>query len=220
VPDLFDAYVKILHPAYAEEATCDGPVSRPVKWTKLSAWSRKPLNSSTCIDDLLSRADGLVWEERGSRPRQGRLDPEYLTRLAEILSRDTKTPQDLWLLVWAGYGSLKALRDEEVELQINSSWRGTGRSYLLFHGSIDDICALGGGVKGQGAGVPPSGDFPNFWWPGDRSWFVTTDIDSFSTYVGGSASLVERLSGDDLLETATASLDDLYDPCSDDQRSG
>ncbi|GGS94293.1 hypothetical protein GCM10010206_66210 [Streptomyces cinerochromogenes] len=41
---------------------------------------------------------------------------------------------------------------------------------------------------------------PEFWWPQDRSWVVTTDYDLLSTYVGCSAKTAERLLGDDELE--------------------
>ena len=36
----------------------------------------------------------------------------------------------------------------------------------------------------------------NLWWPEDRAWCVTTDIDFAWTYVGGDRSLIEELIGD------------------------
>ncbi|MFH8411247.1 hypothetical protein ACH4FX_41755 [Streptomyces sp. NPDC018019] len=42
---------------------------------------------------------------------------------------------------------------------------------------------------------------PEFWWPQDRSWVVTTDYDLLSTYVGCSAETAELLLDDDELET-------------------
>jgi hypothetical protein len=42
---------------------------------------------------------------------------------------------------------------------------------------------------------------PEFWWPQDRTWAVTTDFDLLSTYVGCSARTAELLLGDDELET-------------------
>jgi hypothetical protein len=35
------------------------------------------------------------------------------------------------------------------------------------------------------------GRAPSFWWPGDRAWFVSTDIDFPCTYVGGTRRLFE-----------------------------
>ncbi|CAL9551859.1 hypothetical protein SUDANB6_04477 [Streptomyces sp. enrichment culture] len=42
---------------------------------------------------------------------------------------------------------------------------------------------------------------PEFWWPQDRGWVVTTDYDLLSTYVGCSAGTAELLLSDDELET-------------------
>lgn len=41
---------------------------------------------------------------------------------------------------------------------------------------------------------------PEFWWPQDRSWVVTSDYDLLSTYVGCPAATAERLLGDHELE--------------------
>ncbi|MFI9201930.1 hypothetical protein [Streptomyces sp. NPDC053048] len=51
-------------------------------------------------------------------------------------------------------------------------------------------CAeLGGNVDG-----------PEFWWPQDRSWVVTTDHDLLSTYIGCSAETAKRILQTDELE--------------------
>ncbi|MET9323472.1 hypothetical protein ABZX75_25265 [Streptomyces sp. NPDC003038] len=34
---------------------------------------------------------------------------------------------------------------------------------------------------------------PEFWWPHDRSWVVTSDVDLVSTYVGCSAKAAEHI---------------------------
>ncbi|MGP3975829.1 hypothetical protein ACTWQF_17825 [Streptomyces sp. 8N114] len=41
---------------------------------------------------------------------------------------------------------------------------------------------------------------PEFWWPQDRRWVVTTDYDLLSTYIGCSAATAELILGDDELE--------------------
>ncbi|MFB7462642.1 hypothetical protein ACFCZ1_03870 [Streptomyces sp. NPDC056224] len=43
-------------------------------------------------------------------------------------------------------------------------------------------------------------DGPEFWWPQDRAWVVTTDYDLLSTYVGCSNETAERILGDAGLE--------------------
>ncbi|GAA0442682.1 hypothetical protein GCM10009544_01790 [Streptomyces stramineus] len=43
-------------------------------------------------------------------------------------------------------------------------------------------------------------DGPEFWWPHDRSWVVTSDHDLTSTYVGCSQETAERILSDDEIE--------------------
>ncbi|MFG3285468.1 hypothetical protein [Streptomyces sp. NPDC048111] len=47
---------------------------------------------------------------------------------------------------------------------------------------------------------------PEFWWPEDRSWVVTSDYDLLSTYVGCSATVAERILGSDEIEALPVTL--------------
>lgn len=212
IPDVFERYARILHPAYRREESPQGITHVLVTWRELANWSGKPFGAEPCIDDLLVRNDRLSWSEQGSRPAEGRLDPTYMRRLVELLTPTIGVTEDVWFLVWAGYGSMKSVRREETELEINSSWRGSGRTYLLFHASMgpafDDDAE---NVLAEPA--RPMLKTPNFWWPTSRRWFVSTDIDAFSTLIGGSTPLIDALLEDDVLETVPAGLDDDYDPC-------
>lgn len=60
---------------------------------------------------------------------------------------------------------------------------------------------------GGGSGSPCAGS--------RRAWFVSTDIDPSSMYVGASSAAIARLSADDLLEVLPAHPEDEYDgpPC-------
>ena len=40
-------------------------------------------------------------------------------------------------------------------------------------------------VEPGGRGMNSSYLQPDLWWPEDRSWFVSTDVDFWSTYVAG-----------------------------------
>jgi hypothetical protein len=212
MPAVFEDYARILHPAYVQEETPRGVVHHRATWKELAQWSGKLLDSETCIDDLLVRSDGIDWRRNGSPPFEGRLDPTYLRRLLELFAPRTDVSENIWLLVWAGYGDMQSVRRADNEIELNSSWRGSGRTYLLFHAAI-------GASVDKDAGDPfdkpqqPIARTPNFWWPENRGWFVSTDIDSFSTYVGGSKTLIERVVADDLLEAAHVSLEDPFDPC-------
>ena len=67
-----------------------------------------------------------------------------------------------------------------------------GRSYLLVRGGLGDAIRLHRQFQFQA---------PNLWWPDDRTWFVHTEIDATSTYVGGSRALIDHILRDRALET-------------------
>lgn len=212
LPAGFARYARILHPAYVHEETSHGIVYRRVTWRELGQWSGKGLTASTCIDDLLVRGDGLSWHERGSPPDQGRLDARYLNRLVNLLVRSPSVAEEVWLLVWAGHASARTVWRGDAEVELNSSWKGTGRTYLLFRGTIAGTVEEDADIVRAEPRQPMVGP-PSFWWPAHPEWFVSTDIDSFATYVGGPASLVNRLLEDDVLEAVLVDLDDPFDPC-------
>ena len=58
------------------------------------------------------------------------------------------------------------------------------RAYFLMCGALDDVEPLYGSAGLQS---------PALWWPQSRSWLVSTEVDAFSTYIGGSTSLIEGL---------------------------
>ena len=59
--------------------------------------------------------------------------------------------------------------------------------------------------------IEPAWYGPNFWWPEDRAWFVSTEVDGESTYLGGSGPLIDRVVSDPGLESAPARLEDWVD---------
>ncbi|WP_406507929.1 hypothetical protein [Streptomyces sp. NBC_00212] len=57
--------------------------------------------------------------------------------------------------------------------------------------------------KEVGVGLGGTDEGPEFWWPQDRSWVVTSDHDLLSTYVGCSAEVAERILADGEIEALT-----------------
>lgn len=53
-----------------------------------------------------------------------------------------------------------------------------------------------------------AGYSPSLVWPEDHAWFVNTDIDALSTYVGGSVGAIEDVLAHPDLESAPAEPDD------------
>jgi hypothetical protein len=234
VPDTFERYARILHPVYSWEETETGVTEVLVKWADVSAWSGHLLRPSSSFDDVERRSDGSRWgtQRPGSGgPVVGQLPRSMMERLTDLLGAATSTPERLWLLFWSGGAEPRAAgttlqsryrrsgrrsrptrwlgrfrnapaADLGPELELSPSLSASGRRYLLYRGSL---------VRSSTADHEEPDIEPNFWWPTDHAWLVSTDIDCHSTYVGGSTALVERLLGDDVLEVLPAALDDPYD---------
>jgi hypothetical protein len=207
LPAVFEGYVRILHPAREMEAG----VERFVRWSEIAAWSGKRLTRASSISDLVRRVDGRRWDDKGPDelpwrwlPANGYLEAPHFFRLVEHLAADTSGA--IWALVWYGYGGLP-VRESLVRgaaMHIVPSERGD-RAYLLFRGAIAEVETL---LRPKGY---PLEEVPSFWWPEDRRWFVSTDIDNYSTYVGASSDTVARLLADDLLEVLPADPEDEHD---------
>jgi hypothetical protein len=61
----------------------------------------------------------------------------------------------------------------------------------------------------------PFDQSPNLWWPEDRAWFVTSEIDFAWTHVGRDNSLVEALVSDSRIEAFPVALTAKADASSD-----
>jgi hypothetical protein len=139
--------------------------------------------------------------------------------VADVGARHTTTPDDAWFAVWEGYGFgggtrmyvwqdptdaeqgrwLESERDRlrEEDARRNAETRAaldrvplvhlTHRSYHLVAGAVSAM------VRMTEPGSPELWMRPDLAWPQDRSWFVATDVDFWSLYVGGDDGFVEDL---------------------------
>ena len=71
-----------------------------------------------------------------------------------------------------------------------------GRQYNLFTGILDQALHIEYWATDDWF-LPRS---PNLFWPDDRSWCVTSEIDFDSTLVGGSIGLIDEILANDRLE--------------------
>ena len=133
-----------------------------------------------------------------------------VTALAEVLVDHTTTPDRAWFAIWEGHGfdggSLMVMRSEPgapadpageraIQAAVDEHERSVGevrsalavipafmlptRRYFLLAGQVL-------GVERLRWPLEPSHWFrPDLWWPDDRSWFVGTDVDFWTTFVGG-----------------------------------
>ena len=139
---------------------------------------------------------------------------EIISALAGVLSGFTGTPERAWFAIWEGHGydnggGLLVARDADPawvaaavadEHAKAASIRGRlaaiprfdlpHRRYYLVTGHTLDVAAI------RWPSVPPERGHwfrPDLWWPDDRSWFVATDVDFWSTYLGGTSAMTDAV---------------------------
>lgn len=140
--------------------------------------------------------------------------------VAWVGGRHTLSRDRAWFAVWEGHGfdtatthvawrhrppdaSTGRARDQERWRQRREDERRNGdirsallqvprfdlpnRTYYLLEGPVSAI--------GQLCHPEPPGEWrnPDLFWPDDRRWFVATDVDFWSLYVGGDSDLLAEL---------------------------
>jgi len=213
VPRGFESYARILHPAW------NGRL--PVRWREVAALTGRVINPLTDFTDIARSADGKVaWT---GRDPWSSLSHDDVTALTDIAGEATATPDRCWFCVWDGYGWLyesedllspaaiikgvaRGARREQRPVRsalippdalgyprVHGSY---GRTYLLYQGPISAAATFF--IESR------SWQTPNLWWPADRKWCVATEIDLYSTYIGGSRQLIAAVLADQRLEALPA----------------
>ena len=230
IPTGFDAYARIFHPA------SEGPGMRPVRWSELAERYGRTVHPEMQLEHIVGdleihRVPGLEYPDEGRLPR-----PEA-DALVGVLEPFTSTPDRCWMAIWEGFGSLgaglailwsggdRATRGarERADLErrrraqaqlgaiprlsIHESPRGAPlRSYIVLRGPISSASRLV---------FNGSYHSPNLWWPEDRAWCVATEVDGYSTYIGGSAGCIAAVLAQDRLEAFPSGASNRFDLGSD-----
>lgn len=192
LPRGFASYARLLHPGHVTGTDV------PISWSDLAARTGKTVHPLMQFgrllssDDLHGEVSSVLAPQHGHLPlREGRI-------LAETMVGFTSTPGGCYFCVWEGNGFLDPdlyVGVPRVELP--------GRRHLLFASSVQGVLAFLDETN-----LWPS---PALWWPADRSWCVSTEIDLFDTYVAGSPACVEGILADPRLEAFQVSIDDRID---------
>ena len=205
VPEGFDAYARIFHPA--SKRLPDGGWE-PLRWATVAEWGGKATHPGMTFDVV---SDHLL-----KKPVEGRswTEPFYSLRgdecrlVIDVLKGFTSTPERCYFLLWRGYGLMEAgpfefqkrRRLEQATVQVPYD---NGEEYLLFSGPLDAVTAFYGYVDGNWWYQAP-----NFWWPEDLSWCMGKDLYSYYTLVGGSRDCIDAILGHPRLEALPIGLED------------
>lgn len=187
IPEGFEAYARVLHPAYRRT---EGGTRRPVRWRDIMV-----ATGQSMADELqrFAATDGptqvtvggvQLWDEP---PACGCAPLETITRLIATLGTRTQTPTRCWFAVWEGWGGL----DLDDDVQRAPVVTVPHRDLRLFEGTVQEAAHSFDDIVYQSA---------NLWWPDDRAWCVVTEIDFGWTYVGGTTGCIAALLNDPGLE--------------------
>ena len=207
----FEAYARVLHPAYRRHGDQRYPSWTPVRWSELAAKSGGTMHRlvqfdriggiGTRYDHGPARRPGEASEI--AAPLIGSLSFELVAPLVSVLVASTATADTCWFCVWQGSGSLPMLEGQEGLPSV----RTPGREYFLVRGAVSAAGLFRTTMFLDGG--------PNIWWPDDRAWCVATEVDLDSTYVGGSAECIARLLAHPELEAFPAEPGDDVSAASD-----
>ncbi|KQQ00049.1 MULTISPECIES: hypothetical protein [unclassified Rathayibacter] len=206
VPPVFEAAVRILHPADHRE-------DRPVRWREVAEHAGTVLHSLAQWDDLVGDHP-----DDYSAPSTGELPLDELAAIAGVLARCTATPEDCLAAFWEGFGVLTGsttillsrsgggaeepawMSDtrptgwEHPEIAAAEYLSLPGRDCLLF--SLD-VRAMTDTAWARDSGFADASGMtvqtPIALWPEDRAWYLASEIDFDSTVVGGSRELIDAL---------------------------
>jgi hypothetical protein len=190
VPGQFEAYVRILHPAWADESR-----ERHVTWAEIAAASGARLDGTVSFrritvspgSDIPLGPQG-AWDEDAT-PLTGTLPEKETNALLNLF-----TPSAVcWFVLWEGWDGLRL--DPQ---QVSVLWHGN--PHLVYRGPIELIRRFEWSRRWQ---------IPHLWFADDRTWCVGSDIEAYDTYVGGSVYLVERIVAAPELEALRVHPEDL-----------
>ncbi len=217
MPDAFEAYARVLHPLRYRGGDLD-----PLRWEEMAR--RRGITMRPTIG--FAELTGIDPYDQSSlddlEPLEGSLPDVTLADLVEVLGRWTTAEELMWFGLWEGNGTwwkgahrvlstapTDVARNRRIDderdrvLRATSTFGTPQRRYFLVRGHLRSVPGLYTAAGESSA---------NLWWPQGRSWLVSTEVDGFSTYVGGSRELVDALVSSDTIEALAASLEDPMDP--------
>jgi hypothetical protein len=199
VPNGFDAYARILHPA---QLPSDG--RQLIRWCEVARWSGLPLNDLAQWHDIslpqLKPAPEPPWHGQG--PEEGSPYVADIDALVDHLAAFTSSSERSYFCVWVGYLGLgSATFAPRGAPQVKRPMRGAPKAVVALphreYGLVEAPLSFATSLDGVSDGFHKTA---NLWWPEDRAWCVASEIDLRWTYVGGSGELIAQILADERLE--------------------
>jgi hypothetical protein len=189
IPARFESYARVFHPAWYGP-----PGSRPVRWEDVAAANGRVMHPAAEWGSLTGSLEYIynggqpgIWEQP---PALGGPPSAVAERLVAVLGNFTGTPADCWFGVSGVWGS--RLRAPKFGIEHR-------RFYLLKGPLISAVFS------------PHDDDYrgllADLWWPADRAWFVGSDVDLLSTYIGGTRACISAPLEQQGLEVLSIPLD-------------
>ena len=180
VPDRYPSFARLVHPAYTyEDATSRAVRIRDIDHPEQQGWEG---------DRRFAGQTGwpMMRQWTLGTPTIGTLDAADLLALTEVLKRFTGTSDNVWALMWPGWGFdwSNELHHDAAQIQVRQN----------------PFALLRGGLLGLPDLLAQTDHTPSYWWPHDREWAVGTDLDDFCTYIAGSDACIAALLADTRLE--------------------
>jgi len=179
-PRGFESYARIFFPFHRTGIDENGEwYEEWIRWAEMADKHGKvvhPLMEQETI--ALGRDAGLQCSEN--------MVGQQVEAILPVLGRHTTSPEG-WFLLWEGFGNLNHdVLSESVPVVMHPM-----RNFFLLHGPLDAYQHFA--------------DDPNFFWPDDRSWCLSSDTDFHWSYLAGGKACVEEIlatSVMDAVETA------------------
>ena len=234
MPDVFDAYARVLHPGREYIRDSDGQMTvRWVRWSELAARRGVEVTAATRWEEASGFMPQTGPVDGIDEPYDGSMPESLVEAVATFLHPRTTTPGACWFGMWEGNGTWwkgshagpltrsdldVVLNTDDPELiariRAEAERRDQERDDVLRHTPTfgtprrQFFLMLGPLSAARPLTDAGGGSSPNLWWPEDRAWFVSTEVDGLSTYVGGDASMIDALTASRTIEAFRTSVDD------------
>jgi hypothetical protein len=197
VPACFASYARVFHPASL--AVDESHDAKPVRWAEVAAANGRQMHPAAEWGSLTGSLEYVyngeqpgIWTdppELGSPPRA------VVERLVAVLANYTASVSSCWFGVSDIWNS--PLHDN---IQEAPKFGTDFRQFFLLQGPLRSALSSPHAERWEDR-------LPGLWWPEDRSWFIGSDVDLLSTYVGGSDACIDALLKEPLLEVSRVSVD-------------